>query len=121
MQDYRKLKVWEKAHAVVLVVYGLTRDFPRDEVYTMSSHFRRSAIMIPIKIADACGRENEVEFARHLYGATAACKELDYLLLLARDLGYIPEESYTATQSRVEEVARMLAGLLKSARREEQV
>ncbi len=66
MQDFRQLKVWEKAHQLTLTVYSVTRSFPKDELYSVSSQMRRAAASIPTNIAEGCGRGSDADFARFI-------------------------------------------------------
>ena len=86
MQNYQKLNVWEKAHSVVLDVYLLSKNFPRDERFGLTSQIRRSASSIPANIAQGSARGSDADYARFLYIAMGSAAELDYHLLLARDL-----------------------------------
>lgn len=115
MQDFRNLKVWQKAHQLVLAIYAMTRALPREETYGMVAQMRRTAMSIPMKIADACGQSGDEEFRRSLWVANAAARELEYQLLLSRDLGYINDEAYNQHQPMIVEVQKMLSGLLNSA------
>jgi four helix bundle protein len=90
MRDFRTRKVWQKAHQVTLRVYGATRTFPKDELYGLTSQIRRYAASIPTNVAEACGRSGGAEFARFLNIAMGSASELEYQLLLARDLNWTP-------------------------------
>jgi four helix bundle protein len=90
MQDFKKLLVWKKAHELTLGLYGLTATFPRDETYGLTSQIRRAVSSIPANIAEGCGREGNVELTRFLFIAMGSASELEYHLLLARDLKYFP-------------------------------
>lgn len=89
MRDFRELKVWEKAHCLTLAVYRATTAFPRDEVYGLTSQIRRSCASIPANIAEGCGREGDAELARFLQIAMGSASELEYHLLLTRDLDFL--------------------------------
>src|SRR5881409_3851077 len=77
MKDFRQLKVWEKAHLLVLAVYSSTAQFPREETYGLASQIRRAATSIPSNIAEGCGREGEAELARFCIIARGSATELD--------------------------------------------
>jgi four helix bundle protein len=112
MQDFRNLKVWQKAHANTLAVYRATAAFPNDERFGLVIQLRRTASSVPMQIADGCGRETDAEFRKALYAAMGASSQLDYQLLLAQDLGYLPDQEYQRFTTEVVEVKRMLAGLI---------
>ena len=87
MRDFREMKVWREVHQLTLAIYKVTTDFPREEVYGLTSQIRRACATIPANIAEGCGRNSVVEFARFLHIAMGSASELDYHLMLARDLG----------------------------------
>ena len=94
MQDFKKMAVWQKSHALTLALYQATISFPRDEMYGLTSQLRRAGSSIPANIAEGCGRNGNAELARFLYIAMGSASELEYHLLLARDLGYLAEQTY---------------------------
>ncbi|MBK8615644.1 MAG: four helix bundle protein [Anaerolineales bacterium] len=116
MKDFRKLKVWEKAHQLALNVYKVTGAFPKEELYGLTSQIRRSSMSTPTNIAEGCGRNTDADFARFLQIAMGSASETEYQLILAYDLEFISEESYEKLHSDAEEVKRMLASLLKTIR-----
>jgi four helix bundle protein len=89
MRDFHSLKVWQKAHQVTLRVYTATKRFPKDELYGLTSQVRHSATSIPTNVAEGCGRSGEAELARFLNIAMGSASELEYQLLLARDLKFL--------------------------------
>ncbi len=114
MQDFRNLKVWQKAHALTLGVYHATTDFPGDERFGLTIQLRRTAASIPTNIADGCGRGNDVEMRKALSYAMGASSQLEYQLLLAHDLGFLESPVYKQLAADVVEVKKMVAGLLHS-------
>ena len=113
MKDFRDLKVWEKAHALALACYEATKTFPREEIFGLVSQIRRSGSSIPANIAEGCGRSGNAELHRFLQIAMGSASELEYHLLLSRDLRYLKTEVYERMHPQVEEVKRMLASLLR--------
>ena len=111
MKDFRQLHVWQKAHQLVLAVYRLTASFPRDELYGLTTQLRRSSASIAANLAEGCGRNGDAELARFCSIAMGSASELDYHLLLARDLKLINATDYTAVAQQTTEVKRMLTGL----------
>jgi four helix bundle protein len=89
MKDFRKLTVWQKAHAMVLSSYKATAGFPKHELFGLVSQIRRCSSSIPANIAEGCGRIGNSELHRFLQIACGSSNELEYHFLLARDLGYI--------------------------------
>jgi four helix bundle protein len=116
MRDFHGLLVWQKSHSLTLTVYRMTKAFPTDERFGITSQLRRSASSIPANLAEGCGRGGEPEFARFAQIAMGSAAEVEYHLLLAKDLGYITEEHFATTTRDVQEVKRMLASLLKTVR-----
>ncbi len=89
MQEFRNLKVWEKAHALTLDVYKASRSFPREEMYGLTSQMRRASVSIGANIAEGACRRGDVDFARFLQMAAGSASEVEYHLLLARDLNLL--------------------------------
>ena len=113
MQDFRNLKVWQKAHAFVLTVYPATADFPQHELFGLRTQLRRASFTIPSKVAEGCARESDADFARSLHAAQGSASEAEYLLL-AHDLGYLAGAKYADLSGAILEVRKMLSGLLGS-------
>ena len=113
MKDFRNLKVWEKAHQLTLVLYRITTAFPREETYGLASQIRRAASSIPSNIAEGCGREGDAELARFCIIARGSASELEYQLLLARDLILLQAEDYEQLSQQTVEVKRMLTVLVQ--------
>ena len=116
MQDFRNLKVWKKAHALTLKVYSSTQAFPKEETYGLRSQIRASASSIGTNIAEGCGRKGDAEFGRFLFFSMGSASELEYQLLLARDLRLVSPTEYDSLEGSVTEVKRMLASLLRKLR-----
>ena len=113
MQDFRQLNVWQKSHALALGVYAASHGFPRDEAYGLTSQLRRAAVSIGANIAEGCGRNSRADFGRFLHIAMGSASELQYLLLVARDLKYLKGDQYEFLDVATSEVKRMLASLIK--------
>lgn len=113
MKDFKDLKVWEKAHMLTLQVYEVTRSFPKEEIYGLTSQLRRAAASIAANIVEGCGRRSDGEFTRFLQIARGSASELEYHLLLAHDLNLVSESVFANLNSKVVEVERILTGLVK--------
>jgi four helix bundle protein len=111
-RDFRDLKVWEKSHALVASVYRATANYPRSEAYGLTSQVRRSSVSIPSNIAEGCGRGGDTELARFCQIAMGSASELEYQLLLSRDLEYLSDEQHKALSSGVIEIKRMLTAFI---------
>lgn len=112
MQNFRDLKVWNKAHSVVLAVYAATEQFPNAERYGLVSQMRRAAASIPSNIAEGTGRSSNADFARFLYIATASANELEYFVMLSRDLQFLNSPTHDSLVTRIVEIRRMLTSLI---------
>jgi len=116
MKDFKELKVWVKAHELTVTLYGITRKFPREEIYGLTSQLRRSAASIGANIAEGCGRRSDGGLGRFLQIARGSASETEYHLLLAKDLGFLSDVDYSSTAKRVIEVQRMLTSLAQAVR-----
>lgn len=108
MRDFRKLNVWAKSHQMTLEVYGQTKRFPREELYGLTSQFRRAMASVPLNIAESCGRSSDADRARFIDMSMGSSCEAEYLILLSRDLGYLPADDAKRLDTSVQEVKRML-------------
>jgi four helix bundle protein len=108
VRDFRELLVWQKGHRLALDVYEATRDFPVEERFGISAQVRRAAVSIASNIAEGCGRDGERELARYLVIAAGSTSEVEYQLLLARDLGYLPERTHQKLDAQANELKKML-------------
>src|SRR5271157_5754861 len=113
MKDFRTLKVWDRAHQLALSTYRLTRGFPKEELYGLTSQMRRCSASIPANIAEGCGRRGNGEFHRFLRIAMGSASELEYHLLLSHDLGFLGRESFDVLTPQVQEIKKMLASLIR--------
>lgn len=116
MQSFRNLKVWEKAHILTLGVYRASGGFPRNELYGLTSQMRRSSASIGTNIAEGCCRKGDIELGRFLQIAMGSASELEYQLLLARDLEMMKSLDFQRLSSEVIEVKKMLAALIQKLR-----
>lgn len=116
MQNYKDLKVWQKAHELTLKVYDVTRAFPSNELYGLVSQLRRSVVSIAANIAEGAGKNTQSEFAHFLNIALGSANESEYYLILSKDLGYISNDNYEGLFSLVNEVKAMLISLINKVR-----
>jgi len=113
MKDFHERKVWQKAHQLTLAVYQVTATFPREELYGLTSQLRRCSSSIPANLAEGCGRNGDAEFARFSSIAMGSASELEYHLLLAKDLKLIKPKDHAELSQRATELKRMLTALLQ--------
>jgi four helix bundle protein len=116
VKNYKELVVWRKAHAMTIAIYAITREFPREELYGLTSQLRRSAASIGANIAEGSGRRSINEICRFLQIARGSASEAEYHILLARDLKYLEEEEFRQLSRQADEVQRMLTALIQSLR-----
>ncbi len=112
MQDFTKLGVWRKAHALTLDIYRETNGFPLDERFGLTSQLRRASMSIAANIAEGCGRYSARETARFFDIAMGSASEVQYHLMLARDLDYLSVSQYQQLQPRTGEIKKMLTPLI---------
>jgi four helix bundle protein len=111
MEDFKDLKVWTKAHQLTLAIYHCTRRFPRDEIYGLTSQIRRASASIGANIAEGCGRRSDPEMKRFIQISRGSASELEYHILLARDLRLLTVEEFEDLEAKTLEIQRMLAAL----------
>ena len=113
MVDYRKYIVWQKSHQLVLDMYKVTATYPKSEQFNLISQINRACLSIPTNIAEGCGRETQKELIRYLYISSGSAHELEYLILVSKDLNFIPENLYFKLNSDINEIKKMLAALIR--------
>lgn len=113
MKNFRELKIWEISHQIVLCIYEVTANFPKHELYGLTSQMRRAAASIPTNIAEGCGRGSDADFARFLQIAMGSGSELEYQLILAHDLGLIDKLQHNKLSNELIETKRMLNSFLQ--------
>lgn len=116
MQNYKELKVWEKAHQLTLKVYRASKLFPKEELYSLTNQLRRASSSVPANIAEGCGKNTQPDFANFLNIALGSANEAEYFLLLSKDLGYLPESDYTSLSDNINEIKAMLISLIQKVR-----
>ena len=114
LTGFRDLEVWQVAHKLALGCYSLSTDFPKSEVYGMTSQLRRCATSVPCNIAEGWGRRSTKEYLRYLSIAHGSLQETRYFLLLAKDLSYCSSEQQQELEVLVSRIGAMLAGLERS-------
>lgn len=114
MQDFRNLKVWQKAHELALVAYKLTADFPREETFGLRHSIRKTAVDIPAHIAEGAGKVNDSEFAAAIGFSLSLAMRLEYYVLIAHDLEMINATAFQTFSSDIVEVKKMLSGFKRT-------
>jgi len=117
IRSYRDLKAWQKAMELSRRIYAATKDFPRDERYGLTSQLRRAAVSVPANIAEGWGRNVRRDYLRFLRIARGSIFEVETLLILATDFGYLANTAPGGLMSLASECARTLQGLIRSLER----
>lgn len=114
LKNYKELRVWQKSYQLCLDIYKITKEFPKEERYTLTPQIRRAVLSIPSNIAEGYGRKTTREYIQHLFIAYGSHCELETQIILCGDLGYIENEKLKKVQEDIGEVERMLKALIKS-------
>jgi four helix bundle protein len=114
VQQYGQLLVWQKAMDLAVLSYQITRAFPTEERYGLTSQIRRAAVSVPANIAEGHSRFHTKEFSNHLSMARGSLAEVETLLMISQRVGLLPEASLTSTLALTDEIGRMTAGLRHS-------
>lgn len=108
MRDYTLLSSWQKSHSLTLKIYKLTSTFPKQEMYGLSSQIRQSSSSIPTNIAEGCGRNSVKELNHFFVIAAGSSSELEYQLLLSKDLNYFDINTYNELKNEVVQIRKMI-------------
>jgi four helix bundle protein len=116
-KGFRNLLVWQKAHNLVLSVYKMTEEFPKSEIFALTSQIRRAVVSIPANIAEGQGAGTKPQFVRYLDIAKGSLSEVEYYLVLAKDLQYISHDKYKEAETLRSEVGFLLYRLITSMKK----
>ena len=116
MRDHRKLRAFELADNVARLVYRVTRSFPREEIYGLTSQMRRATVSAASNIVEGCAREGEAEYRHFLQIAFGSLRELHYQVDLSIHLGYLKDRNATICGERLLETEKVLGALIRSMR-----
>ena len=111
MRDFKKYDIWKLSHAFTLKVYALTKTYPKDEIYGIISQIRRASSSIPTNISEGCGRDSDAEFNRFLTIALGSASEVEYLIILSKDLNYIDENTFILLNEEINTIKRKIYSL----------
>jgi len=118
MRDYTKILAWQKADDLTVVVYEVTKRFPKDEMYALTSQIRRAAYSVPANIVEGSSRATKKDYVHFLYIARGSLNETRYFAHLAKRLGYLNAKIQASLAAQAEEVSRTLTGLIQAVERE---
>ena len=114
MRDHTKLKAFELVDEVTLLVYKITADFPKEELYGLTSQMRRAAVSVPSNIVEGCARDSQADYLRFLTIAFGSLRELHYQLSLAKRLGFMAKQDYSGIEMKVIETEKTINGLIRA-------
>ena len=112
MRDYKKYDIWKLSHLLTLEVYKITESFPKEEIFGLTSQIRRASSSIGINIVEGCGRGSDEDFKRFLRNASGSAFEVEYILLLSKDLNYISEDKFLELTPKAEELKMKISKLI---------
>lgn len=113
MKDYRTLQVWRRSHALTLSVYAVSKRFPKEELFGLTSQLRRACSSIPANLAEGCGRDSDAELKRFVDISHGSASEAEYFILLAYELGYLDQDANTALSGEIAEIKKMLGAFAR--------
>ncbi len=117
MRDHTKLRAFELADEVAIIIYQVTRDFPKEELYGLTSQMRRAAVSVPSNMVEGCARESQNEYLRFLEIAFGSLRQLHYQFSLAKRLGYLKDDDISNYDSKLVETEKVLGALVRSLRK----
>ena len=112
MRDYKKYDIWKLSHFLTLEIYKITEGFPKEEVFGLTSQIRRASSSVGINILEGCGRGSDEDFKRFLRNASGSAFEVEYILLLSKDLNYISEKKFIELTPKAEELKMKISKLI---------
>lgn len=116
IKTFTDLKVWQKAHALVLEIYKITKEFPKEEIFALSSQMKRCSVSITSNIAEGFGRQGYKEKIQFYYLAQGSLTELKNQLLIAKDIGYLENDAFNKIAEETNEVHKLLQGFIKKSK-----
>ncbi len=111
MRNFKKYKVWEDSHHLVLEIYKISKSFPKEEMFSLTSQLKRATSSIPTNFSEGCGSNSDKEFARYIGISIASCSEVEYLLILSKDLQFISIEEYEFLLDKLIQIRKQLYSL----------
>ena len=117
MRDHTKLRAFELANELAIMIYRITRDFPKEEIYGLTAQMRRAAVSVPSNIVEGCARESQSEYVRFLEIAFGSLRELHYQFTLAKRLGYLKNYDTSNYDLKLVETEKVLGTLIRSLRK----
>ena len=116
MRDHTKLRAFELADEIAVLVYRVTAEFPKEELYGLTSQMRRAAVSVPSNIVEGCARDSQADYLRFLYMAFGSLRELHYQLSLSKRLGFLCDRDSSLIEPKIVETEKVLNGLVRALR-----
>ena len=113
MRDHNKLRAFELADELVLLVYRITSDFPKEEQYGLTAQMRRAAVSVPSNIVEGCARDSQADYLRFLYVAFGSLRELHYQLDLSKRLGFVKKKNLPVVEKKIVEAEKVFKWINK--------
>lgn len=118
MRDHKKLRAFEMADEIAVLIYQVTKGFPKEELFGLTSQMRRSAVSVPSKIVEGCARDSQADYVRFLNIAFGSLRELHYQLNLSQQLGFLHNQDSSLIELKITEAEKALNALIRSLRNE---
>lgn len=112
MRNFQSLSIWQRSHLLALETYLITKKFPKEELFGLSSQMRRSASSVPTNIAEGCGHQSNAQLSKFLHIALGSISELHYQFILCKDLHYISEPLFNKLETETIEIRKMIFAYL---------
>ena len=116
MRDHTKLRAFELADELAVLIYRVTAGFPREELYSLTSQMRRAAVSVSSNIVEGCARDSQADYLRFLYIAFGSLRELHYQLSLSKRLGFLRNQDSSLLEPKIVETEKVLNGLIRALR-----
>jgi four helix bundle protein len=116
MRDHTKIRAFQLADEVAVLVYKVTAGFPKEELYGLTSQIRRAAVSVPSNIVEGCARDSQADYLRFLYIAFGSLRELHYQIGLSKRLGFLENEDFSSIEPTIGETEKVLNGLIRALR-----
>lgn len=114
MKNHKDLVVWQQSIKFVTDIYNITREFPKEEIYGLTSQLRRASVSIPSNIAEGAARKGKAEFRQFLYIALASLSEVETQLIISLEIKYLKQKVFEDMEITLVAIRKMLIGLIKS-------
>lgn len=114
LKNHKDLNVWQESIEFVTKIYSITHQFPKEEIYGLTSQIRRAAVSVPSNIAEGAARKSKTEFKQFLYISLGSLSEVETQLIISKNLEYIDKTTYDNLNHKVISIRKMITGLIKS-------